>query len=598
MRNKKIALNIYLLKPKFVDAAVNLWAKEEFLNKTEIRPGKVVLIRYDEYPLGVGGQLGTLYIRKPLSETVPDWVNLVSANLANPSTATKWKNKSVSALLIRSVNDRQFAIAFGHGRHMLDPSVIEHRFGIKVALNSIEPTSISSIDRQTFDAAPKLSRTQTIKPAAVSDYGINTDQDLLRGVVGKVKPEFEKKLGSMIAGMDSLKTAVTASLHEIDAVLEAALSRSASKDYLASPDNRPSPFAWVDNLEAVSDPAMIEELDEALWDAFSSQSPDVMWLAIPEIVNWEAISGFAYTNQQWRDNELVNRLDIAGLKATLPEDASLRTLKQRVIHMVMNADGTSRPYSIYKCLYAELKNKVTHVLHILNAGNWYKVDPSFEKSVTKHFNSLPKVAFAPPFIPYNHRNEGEYNQAVCSHVFSPYKLLDRKLIHFGGGHSSIEVCDLYLANSSSAQGHLVHVKRGRDSASLSHLFAQGLVSSTLLASEPTFVKEVNKQLLKQKATVFPTKVPTAHYDVVFAIIDGDASKTLDIPFFSKVSLQNCTRSIKALGFGVALLHIPEDASFLLTINAKKASKNSAKSTGKKSPTKRTPAIATKATATK
>lgn len=581
---KKIALNIYLLKEKpSTDKAPSFfWSRDDVLSKVEIKPGKFITLKCDTYDLGTNGQLGTLYIRKPLSESVPEWISFVETHLPNERALDKLKNKSVSALLIKQVGKRQFAIAFGHGRHMLDPNRIEHRFGIRVALNSIEPDSIASIDRQTFDSKPKLSRTQTVKPSALSDYGINTEQDLLRGMVGKVKSDYQE-IGTVIAGMDSLKTALSLSLSDLEHVLITALSRAESKDYLAAADGRASAFAWVDNLQAVSDPAIISALDQALWTEFKANKFNAMWLAIPEIIDWASITGFSYTSEQANSKDAVNVLDIAEMKATLRSSATLNTLKQRSIHMVMSADGQFRTFSVYKCLYAEIKASPGDPLHVLNAGNWFQVEPSFEASVNKHLTDLPKLPFAAPFIAYNHTGEDDYNKAISSNSSSGYSLLDRKLIQFGGRHSSIEICDLYRTKpSNSERGRLVHVKRGRDSASLSHLFAQGLVSSTLLASESKFVEQVNLQLTKQKVSILPLKMPSADYDVVFAIIDGDAAKQLDLPFFGKVNLQNCVRSIKAFGFGVSLLHIPEDPAFLAKKKLNKAAKRIVKATTTKS----------------
>lgn len=576
-----MSFNIFLLK-KPEDASIKVFEEKDYLQKVTTGTGKVKITLTTLIQLGSSGSLGKLYIKKPLSESVPDWVDFFTADLPEGNELKSLKNKSTSALLIKEVEGRQFAIAFGHGRHLLDLSCIEYRFGIKAALNIIEPDSIASIDRQTFDASPRLTKTQTVKPSSLADYSINTEQDLLRGVVGSVKSEFRTDFGSIVAGIDSLKLSLITSLDSIDEILKKSLLRFESKDYLKSDSERASEFAWVDNLQAVSDPIIRNHLDEKLWENFKNSEFENMFMAVPEVINWEGVSGFAYTEAQSKDSDLfVNALDILEFKSTLKPSADIKTLKSRQIFMVMSADGFAKKFSAYRCLYAELKLITDSFLYILTAGNWFKVEPSFEQQVDDYFRGIPVLKYKSPFIEYDHDGEGEYNDEVAASPGKEYLLLDRKLIQFGGKHSSIEVCDLYKTKpKDKSLGELIHVKRGRESSSLSHLFAQGLVSSTLLASEPDFITEVNSQISKQGGILLPSKVKADDYDVVFAIVDGAAGSKLEIPFFSKVNLQNCARSIKAFGFGVKFLHIPESSSYLTKKKMEKAKKALARKTKK------------------
>ncbi|WP_244750874.1 hypothetical protein, partial [Pseudomonas aeruginosa] len=59
---------------------------------------------------------------------------------------------------------------------------------------------------------------------------------------------------------------------------------------------------------------------------------------------------------------------------------------------------------------------------------------------------------------------------------------------------------------------------------------------------------------------------------IYAIVDGPASEDLDIPFFSKVTLQNYGKTISSYGFQVKLMHIPESAAYLADVARKAAEK--------------------------
>lgn len=579
--SKKISLNIYLLKENAAAKPPAAWSKDEYLSKPLDSRGVPRKISVNVYPLGPKGEYGVLYIRRPQSQTAPDWIEFVAGGMDDAAKLDKLKNKSVSALLVTVAKDRQFALAFGHGRHLLDQACVEQRFGIKVALNSISPEKIASLDKQTFEAMPRISRTQAIRTTSVSDYGINAEQDLLKALVGLTKKEYADKLGDVIAGMDSLKTTVGIEISELQKLLEVALARAASKDYLnKSKDGTASAFAWVDNLQAVSDKSVLDQLDSELWKLFEKDDFSAMWLAIPEILDWMDVTGFAYSRKQLAETDsLFTKLEIQDLKSSLRTGAVVGTLKHTSIFMVTASGTPPQSFASYKCLYAE----VTHstVTYILNAGSWYRVEENFQKSVQDFFINLPRLALASPFMEYDHKGEGPYNEAVAAVAPNNIAMLDRDLIAFGGKHSKIETCDLFSpATATDPKGKFFHVKRGRSSANLSHLFAQGLVSSSLLVREPVFVVEVNKQLTGKGFGSLPAKVDGKDHEVVFAIIDGSSTKPIDIPFFSKVNLQQCCGNIRAYGFDVKLLHIPESAVYLAAERVKAATKATAKATAK------------------
>jgi uncharacterized protein (TIGR04141 family) len=54
------------------------------------------------------------------------------------------------ALLVEA-DERIFAPTFGHGRHPLEPQAIEQDVGLKVVLNTVEPTQLKSVDARTVD---------------------------------------------------------------------------------------------------------------------------------------------------------------------------------------------------------------------------------------------------------------------------------------------------------------------------------------------------------------------------------------------------------------------------------------------------------------
>ena len=569
---KKIPLNVYLLK----ENNGILWDDKAVIASPIGSGGKPQKIQTEKHFLGPEGIYGTLFIRKPILETTPDWLSFIAQGLNENVKTKSWTNKNVSALLIVTHSSRQFAIAFGQGRHMIEPRLIEDRFGIRVVLNSVSPDRIASIDRQTFDASPRISRTQTIKASSVSDYMINAEQDLLRGLVGFTKPAYSDVLGPLIAGIDSFKASLPPELAGLKTFLATLLERSSSKDYLTrSADGHNSEFSWVENLLPVKDKDVIEELEGHLWGSLKSDARNNMWLAIPDIVDWSNVAGFSYRAEA-EGTDIQEVLYLEKFLDTLRSNATLDTVKRRDIYMIYTDGRVPAKFSAFKCIYTEIKHK--EKLYILHAGNWFGVEDSFQASVEKYYSDLDKKVFASPFVEYDHSGEGGYNEYVCAQASSTHAMLDRQLIRFGGSYDKIEVCDIYKIQGGGERGEFIHVKRGRGSSNLSHLFAQGLVASTLLVREPEFVKDVNKQLAKQGFPGLPERFEAKGNDIVYAIIDGDNSSSLDIPFFSKVTLQNCGKTIASYGYGIKLLHIPESAAYRVKVAQKVAAKKPKKKT--------------------
>ena len=96
---------------------------------------------------------------------------------------------------------------------------------------------------------------------------------------------------------------------------------------------------------------------------------------------------------------------------------------------------------------------------------------------------------------------------------------------------------------------LYHVKVSTLSASLSHLFNQGVNSIEIIKSEP-LAKDKFQALLKEKMggnneAAYLSPVGKDEYKVVYAIISRKEKdkKSANLPLFSRISLM---RSIKAL----------------------------------------------------
>ncbi len=507
---KKYKLSVYLAKKSFKDDA-EIITKLASLNLFTIKDGK--------------GELGILYVEAGYTSE-PNWVGLFKGILSKKEIDLT--TKSVRALLIANVKHRKLCLPFGHAHFLINPLAIERNFGLKVALNMGGKSSLRAVDKTSLDVVQIQSKEQSSKEVGIANFDFDYETDILKSITAR-----NEEGTATLSGRDSIAMAVAVELTNLRKFLEDLLAKYESKKYKEK-------FAWVDNVANVRDRSVIEQLDQLLLTKIANHNHDV-WLAIPEVLNWEEISGFSY---RMRKHPAVSPdIHLASwLKDTVDDDAvDVELLKRK---RITAHDINYEPYKhwpVYHCLNAELD--FGGAKYILNDGSWYAIDVNFVASVNAFFDSIEESTVTLP--PSGFKKEPEYNGFVASSHPDRFCLMDRKLIEIGSGRNPIEFCDLF---SNTKQ--LIHVKKYGGSSVLSHLFQQGVVSGEMFLSESSFRIAVNK-LLEQKFQLDHPAAPqkAADYEICYAIM-SDVPGPLHVPFFSKVVLKNAVKRLTAYGYRV------------------------------------------------
>ena len=145
MQKKNIAhLNIFLVKSGF--SRRNQIIKEDECNDPA------------EIPISGCGK-GRLYIKKRSPGKPPKWSSIFK-DVININLIGKITN--VSAAFLLKVSDRYFVLAFGPGgRFLLKDDICEERFGLLVALNSVDRESFRCVDKQSLDSIESHTRIQS-----------------------------------------------------------------------------------------------------------------------------------------------------------------------------------------------------------------------------------------------------------------------------------------------------------------------------------------------------------------------------------------------------------------------------------------------------
>jgi uncharacterized protein (TIGR04141 family) len=465
---------------------------------------------------------------------IPEWItNFFAERLGdNLGIFTASARGTLIVPIQRGAESVLFAVVFGVGRHLLKPGVMEERFGLKVVLNSVNPESFRSIEKTALGSVPKHSHEQMTRDVSPDEFGIDIEQDLIGTVTGRSR---DPRLGKIITGKDALNLSAKVDATNVVEFLSYCYGLYRSDAYKTN-------FDWIDQIKDVRNPQLETELNAQLVQKLAQNNLEKAWMAVPEVINWSDLKGFRYGNR--KNADLRDDVDLPDFLASLNGiPPTIEILKgQHVCMISAGTDDVALRWTAFRCLYAELF--LNDQLYILNNAKWYAIAKSFSDQVVADYQAMPASLIQLPDC--DGRDEETYNTAAAASLIGSC-CMDQKFIYHGGGRSKIEFCDVYTSDKK-----MVHIKKYGQSAVLSHLFFQGVVSSELFAGDRDFRKKLNELLPGPSKLADPNVRPNiSDFEVVYCIISG-VDGPLDIPFFSKVSLRTARRRLANFGYKVSL----------------------------------------------
>lgn len=477
---------------------------------------------------------GFFYYKEPINST-PKWINKFFCNSIDD--IEDLKTKTIQAVYLIPYQGHFFAVCFGYGRNLIDPNFIVERFGMKVALNSIDPEHIRTIDIHSLESIPKTDRIQSSKLSDISEFGINSEQDLLRAVTGKsIIPE----LGKTVSGSDALKVSAEFDVNNISDLLAVCLRQYESTAYRER-------FEWIDHIKPIKNEELITILDELLIQEINCRQQTAnIWMAVPEVISWDNLLGFQYT----RNGELHDDIELSDVLAEVFADdiVSISQLKRRFVEAINPDNSKVGKWSFYKCLYAE----ITHdgALYYINSGLWYEIENSYVQVVNDFYNNAQISNIT---LPVCREKEGEYNIRVQNESNGQILSMDTKLIPSGVIGNGIEVCDLYTRNHQ-----FIHIKRYGGSSVLSHLFNQGYVAANMLMQKDFRVRLNQHESFRRFDHIEEDAFNQRDFEIVFAVLSKNEDIPPHIPFFSKITFKHVTTSLNNLGYKVSVKSIKDE----------------------------------------
>ena len=446
-------------------------------------------------------------------------------------TVELWNSSPGAVLLIQDSSHAIWALTWGTGFHFLDSEKIDFGFGSGVVARSALPSEVKSLTKTVLDHRARVDRSSMPNGSTIRDLGVDGYGEVVSRIEAKARIE-DLAVGDKVIQLraaDSLNLPLAKSGKELLLDLEV----------LEELSNQPV-LPGLESLEQLTalkpKDSKVSALDQKLVEAFRSTSTNRLGISWPHdrldaygpVVSAK-VNGLGDRKRRvFEQTPEIN--EVRGWFADVAEKEILDRLKTVKIELHSEADPqahtlVSVPVPLRRWLAFEVEEDGQRFC--LHDGNWYRMDDKYLARIDERVQEILSQPASQTMPPWGEEYEDAYNKQAAKHL-SGY-CLDRKLIttplHSRGG---IEPCDVFVA-----PGTLIHVKRGRSSADLSHLLAQGLVSTDALARDENARKAWKDRIFKESQG----QVPDAQLKEVILAIGSQHPITVDNLFtFTKVNL--------------------------------------------------------------
>jgi len=481
----------------------------------------------------------------------PRWLTDVRAYFQVPGQIM---TSSAAALLMFRSAERVFATPFAHGWMYLHEHCFEGDFGLRAAINALDDAKLKRLERANLgDALRAVS--QSPFQRGLTSFGLDDALDLIRKISGRTRDDAN---ADSVTGSRSLKLTGEFSLGDLPELAAGAL------EYYLSTAYQTTQFAVLDSVMPVADRRLSESLDE-LAAASIRDGEQQFELGLPIGFTDEAVS-YKFTGPRRRGThpDLLLRHYVSDLGDRLP-DLTAQMLKEHKI--CAKFDDDNRPdakWSIRSALVGSLVHE--HERYAANEGEWYRIEQGFKDAIEAGFQALIEDWDEPPEplrkIYTEDRNyyepEAEYNaRFAAAHGFV---MLDREMIQIPDvERSGFESCDVLDIDEK----RFIHLKKSsRRSSVLSHFFKQGANSArhfSMFADSWVCLRELVVARAGDEAgeRLDVARADSRRWKVEFVIADTPrANGAFNIPFFSKVSLRDEIRNVRAMQYETGLRFIP------------------------------------------
>lgn len=505
--------------------------------------------RYEITDVSIGGRSSRLVVGSAVFPA--KWVNDVALLTGENFHASS--SSPGAALAIPDRHGAVWVLTWGTGFHYVETERVDYSFGPGIVARSAIADSVKSVTKTVLDHRARVDRSSLPNGSTVRDLGVDGYGEVVSRIDAKARiPGLS--VGDKVIPIHAAESLSLPLAKNVERLL-------ADLDILFDVTTRDV----IPGLESVEQLIALKPrdqraagLDDRLLDEILSEDPKRLGLSWPhERLDLHGpVAGcrvIGFGDRRSRSSDDVPELDevLLWLRAIPREE--LRT-RLDTIRLALYSSPDLEPDTrvsndvpLWRWLAFEIHDGDQR--YCLHDGKWYRMDNRYLDRIDDRVEEI-LAREAPVSLPRWPANEDERDYNVRAAALVGGVSLDRKLIRTPLHRGGIEPCDIFVPT-----GTLIHVKRRRSSADLSHLLAQGLVSTDALAGDESARLAWAERIVEESEGA----VTDASVTSVVLAIGASKPVTVDSLFtFTKVNLVKQYDALRALNVDVSVVGVGEE----------------------------------------
>lgn len=499
--------------------------------------------------LGDGQQLSTrrAAIYRTTSQELSDWQSMVAAweEAADPNANdfALEERQDRGAVFFFKIGDAPHwcAWTFGRGWRYLDRGKLNPRFGVISVLNDLTAAEDEAVFRKLQvrreAGVPQVVGRATFGDAPIGAFDLDEVWDAIKSIGGRTAE------GNMVYGSLSLVEAHPISEpNELEALSHQNLDKFKGTRYRER-------FGFLDQYIPVSDEPTIENLDSHLAESLR-EDPATAAFAYPS-----AIASFGSREMAvvvCFPGEPRNKGRTAVGSGALAENSRLRNEADEI-----DLDSTLRFYGdddfetralLRECLAAQVV--INDITYVLADGVYYEVDRDFVASLDSFLIQRVVELDAAPI----YESSGEDHWLDAATQTGQFLKVHPTTFSLTDQVGSVELADIIAAD-----GQLLHVKVGADTAAAAEVSRQAMASAEALLMYPDTAEWlVERQTEPPFAGLELTleRLPRPALGIVFLGRNGDDMSRVSL--FAKLALERAVRHLEERNFQIRIYFVPKE----------------------------------------
>ncbi|MFJ8282497.1 TIGR04141 family sporadically distributed protein [Streptomyces griseoviridis] len=476
--------------------------------------------------------------------------------------------RRTAAVLLLAVDGVVYAIGCDQGYRLIPEYLKDKRFGLAFAIRQMDPNLIrGAVSRSLGQARTDIS----LVPggASIPLLGIRDHSRIVRSLGGYLDDlpltRSRYSLGKAVSAQGGCGLRIALGIEP-----EALLSDLRTIARICREDVPHPELEFVDHIAPVSDPTILDALDETLDDRLGRPHEGSFSVCVPAEHHTAHAEATTYMTQINSDNGALvsDDFDLGYVltRARLaPPGRRLKALREGTVTL---ARGHGKRIADTLAVTSALTWLETGVSlgsrrFFLMDGEWYEAGAAYveecQATLRALFSPSPSVSLpswekGESENTYNNRVADEYNSELADGQTRWLCLDTKNVANPLRPRDQVEICDLLRPDDT-----LILVKRAGGSSPLSHLFGQARVAVELLQESARVRSEFTAKVarLSRGTRLLPDDY-TPKRIVLAMLLKNRTSLTPDSIFgFSQITIAQTAKALAARGVAVEVISIPE-----------------------------------------